>query len=98
VVKDEGRVEIEVKGGDFNLNRVRRKKNIARIEQLLAECFHQPMKVVIKGDSRNGRDRQSQKKNSELERQALTHPLVIEALDIFNGRVEKVNIKQEEDQ
>ncbi len=98
VVKDEGRVEIEVKGGDFNLNRVRRKKNIARIEQFLAECFHQPMKVVIKGDSRNGRDRQSQKKNSELERQALTHPLVIEALDIFNGRVEKVNIKQEEDQ
>ncbi len=96
-VKDKSRVEIEVRGGEFNLNMVRRKKNIARIEQLLAECFHQPIQIIIKGPSSVGKNRKSKKKKDQLEKQALTHPMVIEALDIFNGRVEKVNIKQEED-
>jgi len=97
IVTGDNQVEIEINGGEFNLNMVRRKKNMIHIEQLLAESFHQKMRVSLKGRPVIGRDRET-KKNNELEKQALTHPLVLDTLEIFRGRVEKVIIKQEEDQ
>jgi DNA polymerase-3 subunit gamma/tau len=99
IVTGDNQVEIEINGGDFNLNMARRKKNMARIEQLLAESFHQKMRVSLKGCPVTGRDREAKKKiNDELEKQALAHPLVLDTLEIFSGRVEKVIIKQEENQ
>ncbi|RTZ95985.1 MAG: DNA polymerase III subunit gamma/tau [Deltaproteobacteria bacterium] len=99
ILKGEDRVEIEVSGGEFNLNMVRRKKNMTRLEQWLTDHFHRPMRVTIKGNVDPRRDRQAEKKkNDELKKKALTHPGVVDALEVFEGRVEKVNIKQEEDQ
>jgi len=98
-VKGDGRVELEIGGGDFNLNRVRRKKNMTAIERLLGEKLHRTIQISIKGGRVTGDHRQSRKKkHAELEKEALMHPVVIDAIEVFNGRVEKVTLQKEEDQ
>jgi len=78
---------------------VQRKKNRTRIEQVLSEHFGQPAAVTIRANSMAGKQRKVLKKRSEqLQKQALDHPIVNEALEIFSGKVEKINIIQEEDQ
>ena len=99
IVKDDNRLEIEINGGEFNLEMVRRKKNQTRIEQMLGEYFGQPTAVTIRANSMAGKQRKAHKKRSEqLQKQALDHPIVNDALEIFSGKVEKVNIIQEENQ
>jgi len=99
IVKDDNRLEIEVNGGEFNLEMVRRKKNQTRIEQMLGEHFGHQVTVTFRTDSMAGKQRKTNKKRSEqLQKQALDHPIVNDALEIFSGKVEKINIIQEENQ
>jgi len=99
IANDDSRFEIEVNGGEFNLEMIRRKKNWARIEEMLSEYFGQPAIVTIRTNSTINKHKKTHKKRSEqLQKKALDHPIVNDALEIFNGTVEKINIIQEEDQ
>ncbi|MEA3230525.1 MAG: DNA polymerase III subunit gamma/tau [Thermodesulfobacteriota bacterium] len=99
IVKDDNRLEIEINGGEFNLEMVRRKKNRTWIEQMLRENFGEPANVTIRTNSMVGKQKKTHKEQAnQLRKQALDHPIVNEALEIFSGRVEKINIIQEEDQ
>lgn len=98
-VEDENRLSIELNGGDFNLEMVSRKKNRARIEQLLNEAYGPRAIITIRaGSTTEKKNKINRKQAGNLQKKALEHPIVNDAIEIFKGKVEKVNIIQEDDQ
>ena len=87
------RIEIEVNGSHFNINMILRNKNEAIIKKVCSDFFGKEMDVVIV--SKKIKDPEHQEKKSQagrLKREALSHPLVTDALEIFNGNVVDVKI------
>jgi DNA polymerase-3 subunit gamma/tau len=86
-------LEIEVNGSDFNYKRMRRKENIKNLEQIARSFFGRRMNVVIHaGVNMNGHPKREKiKAANRLKKDLLQHPLVAEAIEIFNGRL--VDIK-----
>jgi DNA polymerase-3 subunit gamma/tau len=87
------RIEIEVNGSHFNINMILRNKNEAIIKKICDDFFGKEMDVVIV--PKKIQDPQNQKKKSQagrLKQEALSHPLVTDALEIFNGNVVDVKI------
>ena len=86
-------VEIEVNGSDFNLNMIGRPKNMAVLKKVLREVFGREMQVTIKARVMPQENLQREKKEEDrLKREALNHPLVTEAVEIFSGRVIDVKL------
>jgi hypothetical protein len=89
----DNRIEIEVNGSHFNINMILRNKNEAIIQKVCGDFFGKEMDVVIV--PKKIQDPQHQKKKSQagrLKQEALSHPLVTDALEIFNGNVVDVKI------
>jgi DNA polymerase-3 subunit gamma/tau len=87
------RLEIEVNGNDFNLKMVRKEKNIGIIKKVCSDFFGRKMDVIMQ--TQKIPDTQHQRKHdrtARLRQEALSHPLVTEALEIFNGNVVDVKI------
>jgi DNA polymerase-3 subunit gamma/tau len=88
------RVEIEVRGNGFTLNMLQRAKNMAVLKQICAEHFGTEKKIIL--STKPEPDDQSPKKKSQndnlLKQKALSHPLVAEAIEIFNGKLIDVKI------
>ena len=98
IVKGHHRLTIEIHGGEFNLEMVRLKKNHARIEQMLKIYFGPKAAVTTRTNAMVDKKRKARKQRSEqLQKKALDHPIVNDALEIFSGKIEKVNIIQEEE-
>ncbi len=89
----DNRIEIEVNGSHFNVNMILRNKNEAIIKKVCGDFFGKEMDVVIV--PKKIQDPLHQKKKSQagrLKQEALSHPLVTDALEIFNGNVVDVKI------
>jgi len=89
----DNRIEIEVNGSHFNINMILRNKNEGIIKKICGDFFGKEMDVVIV--PKKIQDPQHQKKKSQagrLKQEALSHPLVTDALEIFNGNVVDVKI------
>ena len=87
------RLELVVNGNDFNINMVRRDKNVAIIKKVCSEFFGQEMDVIITAKRIQKSEYQHKKSQSgRLKQEALSHPLVADALEIFNGKVVDVKI------
>ena len=87
------RLEIEVNGNDFTINMVRRNKNSAIIKKVCSDFFGKDMKVIIAAKKIQNLEKQSKKSHVErLKQEALSHPLVTDAIDIFNGNIVDVKI------
>jgi hypothetical protein len=89
----DNRIEIEVNGSHFNINMILRNKNEGIIKKVCGDFFGKEMDVVIV--PKKIQDPQDQKKKSQtgrLKQEALSHPLVTDALEIFNGNVVDVKI------
>jgi DNA polymerase III subunit gamma/tau len=87
------RLEIEVNGNDFNLTMVRKEKNIGIIKKVCSDFFGREMDVIMQ--TKKIPDIQHQRKHdrtARLKQEALGHPLVTDALEIFNGNVVDVKI------
>jgi DNA polymerase-3 subunit gamma/tau len=90
---DETVVEIQLCGSTFSLDRVRRKESIALIEALCSEYFGGPRKLVLRTQEQARDDeREKQREAARLKHEALHHPLVSEAIEVFDGRVVEVKI------
>lgn len=89
----ENTLEIEVNGSDFNYKRMRRKENIKNLERIAQSFFGRQMSVVIHaGINKNGHPKREKIKTANrLKKDLLHHPLVAEAIEIFNGKL--VDIK-----
>ncbi len=90
---DEHEIQIELQGNDFNLRRVQRQDSLDAVQ---AACHnlsgHRP-RVVIRGKTIDARDRKKKKElEAQARQQALSHPLVAEAIELFSGKVVDVRI------
>ncbi len=90
---DENVIEIELEGNDFNLKRVRRKDSLAAVQDACHTISGHRPRVVIQGKATDPADRSKKKdRENQARQQALSHPLVAEAIELFNGKVVDVKI------
>ncbi|MDD2390277.1 MAG: DNA polymerase III subunit gamma/tau [Desulfobacterales bacterium] len=90
---DGQRLVIEVNGSGFNLTMIRREKNMAVLKKICHEVAGEKLDIVIHENISKQDDRQ--KKNQDdtrLRQEALSHPVVAEALEIFEGKIEDIRI------
>jgi len=86
-------IEIEVHGNGYNINMIKRDKNVAVIKEICSKFFGEKMNLTIKaGNKQNSEKKQGENQNNNLKQKALSHPLVTDAIEIFNGKVVDVKI------
>jgi DNA polymerase-3 subunit gamma/tau len=93
---DENRFEIEVLGNGFSRNLVKRRKNRDILRQALAQLLGGPVEVSVK--AADGEEKPKMRKKQEIEKlkkEALHHPLVADAVEIFDGKIIDVEPLQE---
>lgn len=89
----DNRVEIEVNGNDFNINMVRKEKNIGIIKKVCRDFFGKEIDVIIRTKKIvENKHHQKNSRKVRLKQEALSHPLVTDALEIFNGKIVDVKI------
>ncbi len=97
--KDKNHLVLEVNGKPFNLEIVNRKRNRVRLEQLIKEAYGSETVLTIRaGTAVQKKKRAPREQNGELQQKALEHPIINDAIEIFNGKIEKVDIIKEDDQ
>ena len=84
---NEDHVEIEVNGNEFNLKLVKREKNLSIIQSVCEEYFAKPVNVVILEKKKENDIRQKKDDEKKLKEEALNHPMISEAIEIFKGRI-----------
>ena len=90
---DHARLEIEVNGNEFNINMVKKDKNIAIIKQTCRDFFGKDIDVVVKIKREQNDDARNKKSQADrLKQEALSHPLVADAIEIFDGKVVDIKI------
>ncbi len=88
-------LEITVQGNSFYAARLRDKKSITAIQKACSQIFKRKMKIKIVGaqdtHSQDSHARESDR-TRRLKKEALSHPVVTDALEVFKGRVVDVKI------
>jgi len=87
-------LEIEINGNDFNVNMIKRNKNVAIIEKVCEDFFGKRMDLTLTVKKNQKKDKQEHKTDREnrLKQEALSHSLVADTIEIFNGRVLDVKV------
>jgi len=85
-------LEIEVNGNAFNAQMVRRSKNMTILKNICKDFFSKNIKIIIteKIDSNNTKDKKD--RDNHLKKEALSHPLIADAIEIFDGKAVDVKI------
>ncbi len=88
-------IEIEVFDNGFTLNMLKRDKNKALLKKICTDYFGSEKKVALTASAES--EAQSPKKKSQNEQRqkqkALSHPLVADAIEIFNGKLIDIKIR-----
>ncbi len=88
-------LEITVTGNSFYTARLRDKKSMAALQSVCDHFFQRKMKIKIlesgKDAPQKGQHQESDR-DRHLRKEALAHPLVTDALEVFKGRVVDVKI------
>lgn len=88
---DDGQLELEVRGNEFTLNNVT--KHQQAIEMQCSAYTDQPVALNIVANLEDQVTKKKEKKKiSQLKQQAVSHPLVTEALELFDGRVIDIKV------
>ncbi|MGB2687364.1 MAG: hypothetical protein WBC36_00095, partial [Desulfobacterales bacterium] len=89
----DNQLEIEVNGNDFNINMVRKEKNVGIIKKVCSDFFGKEIGVIIRTKKiTENKHHQKNSRKVRLKQEALSHPLVTDALEIFNGKIVDVKI------
>ncbi len=87
------RLEIEVNGNGFNINMIKRKRNIATLKRAIKEFFGNKIDFVINAKLiQNDHNQEKKGQETRLKQEALSHPLVAEVIEIFDGTVVEVKV------
>jgi DNA polymerase-3 subunit gamma/tau len=91
---EDDRLEIEVNGSVFNLNRMKKKDSLKILKEISSDFFGRKMDVKVRAgkEMKNSNGRQDQEKASRLKRDLLSHPLVADAIEIFNGKLVNIDV------
>jgi DNA polymerase-3 subunit gamma/tau len=88
----DGCLELEVKGSAFTLKSI--KKQLGLLESTCSHVAGSQMRIKLVENIHESQAKQQKKKETNrLKQDALSHPLVMEALEVFDGRVVDVKIK-----
>ncbi len=85
-------LEIEVPGNGFTLTMIQRDKNMVVLKQVCADILGSHHEVQLKAGSSAEDKSQKKKMDNQLKQKAISHPLVAEAIDIFDGKLIDVKI------
>jgi DNA polymerase-3 subunit gamma/tau len=92
------RVEIVASGNSFVDSTLRRDRHMAVLRKVCAEVFGgAPEVVVVAGDECGSRTSERRDRHQARVKETLNHPLVAEAIEIFNGKLVDVQVSQEVD-
>jgi DNA polymerase-3 subunit gamma/tau len=84
-------LEIDVPDNGFTLNMIQREKNMAVLQQVITEVFGEKQKIRLTASKSRG-DHGQKKKDNQLKQKALDHPLVADAIEIFDGKLLDVKV------
>lgn len=86
---------MEIVGNGFNEKMI--KKNLQSIQKIYQDLFGTRINIVLDVIPDKTEDRQKQKRQDTRKKQkALNHPLVTDAIEVFNGKLVDVKVAQEE--
>jgi DNA polymerase-3 subunit gamma/tau len=88
-------IEIEVRANGFTLNMLQREKNRVALKGICAQYFGKDIDVVLSCHPETD-DRDPKKKSQNenlLKKRALSHPLVSDAIEIFNAKLIDVKLE-----
>ena len=88
---DQG-LEIEVPGNGFTLNMIQREKNMAILTQVCADILGSRRQLQFIASSSLEDKKQKKKIDKQLKQKAISHPLVADAIEIFDGKLIDVKI------
>jgi DNA polymerase-3 subunit gamma/tau len=84
-------LEIDVPDNGFTINMIQREKNMAILNQVCMEVFGHTQKIQLSAS--NSMDGHNQKKkDNQLKQKAISHPLVADAIEIFDGKLVDVKV------
>ena len=88
-------IEIEVSDNGFTLNMLQREKNKATLKKICAAYFGEERDIMLTSLSEPDDKHPKKKSQNEhlLKQKALSHPLVADAIEIFNGKLIDVKIR-----
>jgi DNA polymerase-3 subunit gamma/tau len=88
-------VEIEVRDNGFTLNMLQREKNKTALKQNCAAYFGEEKDIMLVSSSEPDDEHPKKKSQNDqfLKQKALSHPLVADAIEIFNGKLIDVKIR-----
>ena len=90
---EDHQLEIEVPGNGITFKMIQREKNMEALRQVCADVLGSPKDIRLTPGT--GPDESYQKKKShdnELKKKALSHPLVADAVEIFDGKLVDVKL------
>ncbi len=85
-------LEIEVPGNGFTLNMIQREKNMAVLKQVCADILGSRHELQFTAGSSMEDSKQKKKIDNQLKQKAISHPLVADAIEIFDGKLIDVKI------
>jgi len=85
-------LEIEVPGNGFTLNMIQRDKNMAVLNQVCADILGSRHEIQFKVSGSTEDKNQKKKDDNRMKKKAISHPLVADAIDIFDGKLVDVKI------
>ena len=92
----EGSLEIEVNGNGFCLNMIRRDKNLSILKDACEHIFGEAVDIRVTANIDENTENQKKKtQTNRLQKEALSHPVVTEAMEIFKGKIIDFKILQE---
>lgn len=92
--ESEEKIEVEVRGNDFSLKSITRHRDM--LEKLCCTIAGRSVKLnLVANIEDTATKRKKKKKATQLEQKALGHPMVMEAIKLFDGKVIDVNILKE---
>ena len=85
-------IEIEVPGNGFTLNMIQREKNMAVLTKICEDILGRRHEIQFTANSTLEDNTRKKKTANRLKQKAISHPLVADAIEIFNGKVIDVKI------
>ncbi len=80
-------------GNGFTLKMIQREKNMAVLQQVCAEVFGSRKDIrLAPGTTADDNYQKKKSHDNELKKKALSHPLVADAVEIFDGKLIDVKI------
>jgi len=86
-------LEIEVPGNGFTLKMIQREKNMAVLQQVCTDVLGSRKDIrLTRGNAPDDNYQKKKNHDNELKKKSLSHPLVADAVEIFDGKLIDVKI------